>query len=401
MNNKPVARTSSSSVALAVAIALSQLVVSNFAQADSVREWGYWDAATAAGPSSGGDAGIGNISVQNFNTTQNTTGQNIPTDQRVIGIDNGQFLTANAADTGGYVGYTLCYYNCNGGSGYYNATAAGKINFDVTQGPERLADHTHYVSPVYPWSNEKPYYIQDMSFYEGKLVVKGTYDGSAFSIDDSALQLYNYSTSYYTGETYSNSYVNSETENSYFNAYLGSTYNGVENNNIYNQGSIGNGTSNGQFYYGKPVSATQIAEQMRLGQTYNFNGGSYMGSQVAIAVNFQNATWNGSWSSSYDYNSYNNQTGYAKLQNGFTAAGGITGSTLASNSVTGVGPAGVGFVTGGKVDATLVGVIKGTDASAAAVIGKTVVTVQQAIGTKTVGDIFVATTGTGCRGCND
>ncbi|MDI1299394.1 hypothetical protein [Methylotenera sp.] len=400
MNNKPVVRTSSS-VALAVAVALSQLMVSNIAQADSVHEWGYWDAATAAGPSSGGDAGIGNISVQNFNTAQNNTGKSIPTDQRLVGIDNGQFVTANAADTGGYVGYTLCYYNCNGGSGYYNATTAGTIHFDVTQGPERLDEHSHYVGEVYPWSDGKPYYVQDTNHYNGKLVVTGTYDGAAFNINDSAPDLSTNVTSYYWGDTYGNSYVNSENDNTSFNAYLGSTYNGVANNNSYSTSSIGNNTSNGQYFYGKPVSATQIAEQVRLGQTYNFSGGSFMGSRVAIAVNFQNATWNGTWSSSNDYSHYNNETGYAKAQNGFAAAGNISGSTLASNSVTGAGVAGVGFVTGGKVDATLVGVIKGTDASAAAIIGKTVVTVQQAIGTKTVGDIFSATTGLPCKGgCN-
>lgn len=142
--------------------------------------------------------------------------------------------------------------------------------------------------------------------------------------------------------------------------------------------------------YGKPVIAAQIAEQMRLGQTYNFTGSSYMGSYVQVAVNFQNATWNGTWSSSSTYNNQTNQ--WAVAQNGFTAAGAISGSTLASNSVTGTGAAGIGFVTGGKVDATLVGVINGIDASAAAVIGKSVVTVQQAVGTTTVGDIFSAQT---------
>lgn len=73
LNNKPVVRTSSS-VACAIAMALSQLVASNAAQADSVREWGYWDAPTAAGSSSVGDDGFSNITV-NTGTTQTPTGQ--------------------------------------------------------------------------------------------------------------------------------------------------------------------------------------------------------------------------------------------------------------------------------------------------------------------------------------
>jgi hypothetical protein len=394
LNHKPVARTPSS-VALAIAMALSQLVASNIAQADSVHEWGYWDAATAAGSSSGGDDGFSNVTVNTTTTPNSTTGQNIHTDQRVIGTDNGQFLlAANAVPISDYVGYTICYNGCG-------ATRVGTVYIDVTQGAERLADHTHYVEQAYWWTGGNPYYVQDTSYYDGKVAITGTFNGQAFNLNDSAPNLQNTSYTYYYGDTNSYNYVNSKTENANFDAQLNYTYNGVDYSGPVKGGSIGTGDSWGQVLFGKPVAATQIAEQLRLGQTYNFSGGSQMGSYVQIAVNFQNASWNGTWSAS------NNgprmlmiEPGVSQdFQNGFTASGGISGSTLASKSVTGMGTAGLGFVTAGKVDATLVGVIRGTDASAAAVIGKTVITVQQAVGTKTMGDVFSATSGLGCKGC--
>lgn len=398
MKNKPVARTSSS-VALAIAMALSQLVASNIAQADSVREWGYWDASTAAGPSSGGDTGIDNISVQNFNTAQNTaTGQNIPKDQRVVGVDNGQFLlAANGVPMSDYVGYTMCYEGCG-------ATRVGTVYINVTQGAERVADRSHSEDTYNYWSDTTYKYVYDTNHYDGNLAITGAFNGSAFNINDNAPDLAKQTTTVYANgnqyDDYSNTYINGESENAYFEAYLSSTNNGVDNNGPYQYGGIGTDTSWGNVLFGKPVAATQIAEQLRLGQTYNFNGYSNNRSNVQIAVNFQNATWNGTWGASNDYmGRMIDGPGMSQTyHNGFNAAGGISGSTLASKSVTGAGVAGVGFVTGGKVDATLVGVINGIDASAAAVIGKSVVTVQQAVGTTIVGDVFSAQSGFNCKG---
>lgn len=383
MNSKPAARTSSS-VALAVTLALGQLAFGDVAQARAVDEWGYWNASTSAGPDSGGIDGFGNFIVYNTNTTQNNNNQQFDGDQRIFGV-NPSFLVAPDVQ-GGYVGYTLCYNSCNGGN---LPTTAGTINLEVTQGAERVANHQHNVGEVYSWSNGQPFYVQDVRYYDGKLVATGTFEGAAFSINDGAASLQNDTTTYYWGTTYNNTYLKSRTDSAVVSANLSNGYNGVESPvrwaNLYiNDGS-------GVARFGKPIAAAQIAEQLRLGQTYNFYGRSYMGSDVQIAVNFQNATWNGTWSQSYINDSYNSVTGQKAIaQNGFTAAGGISGSALASNSVTGVGATGVGFVTGGTVDATLVGMISGTDASAAGVIGRSIVTVQQAVGTATVADIFQA-----------
>lgn len=299
-----------------------------------------------------------------------------------------------------YVGYTMCYSNCS-------ATRVGTVYIDVTQGAERVADRSHYEDTWnYYWDGTTYKYVYDTNHYDGNLAITGTFNGAAFNVNDNAPDLakqtytyYENGTQYYTG---SYTYINSKTENAYFGAQLSYASNGVDYSGPVRGGEIGTGNSWGQVLFGKPVAATQIAEQLRLGQTYNFYGYSFNGSNVQIAVNFQNATWNGAWGASYnDMGPRMMMEGPSVSQTyhtGFTAAGGISGSTLASKSVTGAGPAGVGFVTGGKVDATLVGVINGTDASAAAVIGKSVVTVQQAVGTTTVGDVFSAQSGLGCKG---
>jgi hypothetical protein len=393
MNQKPTIHKTS----VAVAIVLGQLAFGNVAQARAVDDWGYWDAPTAAGPNSGG-TDSSNFQASNT-TSQNNGNRSFNGDQRVLGV-NPDVLIASADQTG-FVGYTLCYYGCDGGlnNDYYNRQpqTAGTVSIEYTQGAERMAERSQYVGEIYYWTEGKPYYVSNYKSYDADVAVNGTFNGAAFNLNDSQSTIAQNSVTYYWGDTYSNSELRAEVGNKGFNAGLS----GEGERSPVRWGNIYANNAQGTVMFGKPVAVAQIAEQLRLGQTYNFYGSSYNSSSVQIAVNFQNASWSGSWGKSYDYNNYDyqNQT-YKAIQNGFTAAGGISGSTLTSSSVVGAGNLGVGFVTGGKVDATLVGAIVGTDASASAVIGKTIVNVQQAVGVTTVADIFQAQAQReiGCKG---
>lgn len=396
MNNKQII-SSPKSITLAVAVALSQLVASNVALADSVREWGYWDSPSAAGPNSPGSDGFNNIRVENISTNNNSNGGSSTGDQRIVGIDNSQFAANNAVTVpvSDYVGYTFSYAP-------FGEPKAGTVYIDIAQGAERVADRQNYeyvYDCCYYYYGGTYKYVYQNNFYDSQLAIKGTFNGETFNLEDSAATLSNYNTAYYYNDmfqyNYGNSNISSESGNTYFSAQLGSSFNGQDNSSPFKYGYISTSNASGPVLFGKPVSATQIAEQLRLGQTYNFSGGSSLGSSVQIAVNFQNATWNGTWSPVGDRKAIQMLAPMpnSNLHNGFSAAGGISGSTLTSSSVTGAGSVGAGFVTGGKVDATLVGAINGLDASAAAVIGKTVVNVQQTVGTATIGDTFSASSG--------
>jgi len=362
MITKPAHRTATT---LAVTIVLTQLLASNVAQADSAREWGYWDAATAAGSSSVGDDGFSNMTTsQNINTAKNdNTGDNLNSDGQATRFNRGAFETAGTAAStpkGDYVGYNLCYYNCTGTGAHHDGQVAGK--FYVSKGAERVAKGSRYESTHLV--NGQPHYVQTQKFYDA--TITGSYQGASFNMNSGTL--HEVETVYHYG-----------TEYNYFELN-GSDGNVKLSSHMMMFTEISDGNTRGWVQIGKPVAATQIAAQLRLGQTYNFSGHSYRGSSVNVAVNFQKATWNGSWSGP--------RAGVR--HNGFTAAGGISGATLTSQRVNGAGNAGAGFVTGGKVNATLIGAINGTDVSNASIIGSTVVNVQQTNGTKISADLFTA-----------
>ncbi len=353
--------------------------------ADSPREWGYWDAATAAGPGDAGNDGFSNLAAsQSLNNAENNNaGGQLNNEQNATRL--GRNINQNQANQlipqSDYVAYNICYSNCNGQTNnryhyyYYEAPeTAGKLYVNVDKG-ERLNHRTSY-----RWYGTNTY-----ENYDASVSVAGSYNGQAISTNDTpaTIRTSTHTRRYSRPFEYSNLYVS--LDNLDTNFQLDYKHNGISQHAFTSSSLYGKNGSYGYSYVGKPLDATAIAKQFRLGQVYNFSGGSFFGSRVNIAVNFQKAAWKGTWSGTSAY--------YGTKHNGFSATGNIiSDSTLISKTVNGTGPAGIGFVKGGKVDATLVGVINGPNSVKSAIIGKTVVDVQQAVGTKTMGDIFHANT---------
>lgn len=349
--NSTSTRTASLTFAVAVALTLG----STAANADSPREWGYWDAATAAGPNDAGSDGFSNMTTsQDINTaTNNNSGNSLNNEQNTTRFNRGSVVAENgnqaeAESSINYVAYNICS-NCNSSSkklSKSHAITAGKVNVNV-------------VSPL--------------ESDNANLTVSGTFNGGTFELQDENAKL---TTKTKKGGRLIETFIEGKNKenNAIFTSQLEKNRNG-ENVQPFFSGSV---VGAADFLLGKPMSASQITSQLRLGQTYKFTGQSYYGSKVNMSVNFQKATWKGEWS------------GIKSLHNGFKANGSISGSSLTSNKVKGIGKKIAGFVKNGSVDATLVGVINGTNASKAGVIGRTVLNVKQVKGTKSVGDIFKA-----------
>ncbi len=315
------------------------------AYADSPREWGYWDAATAAGPGDAGGDGFSNLaSSQNINTAKNNnSGNSLNNEQNATRLKDNP--TVNPTEiTREYIAYNICNHNCdNRRRDRKTVKTAGKMHVNVTSG----------ANPP-----------------KAKLSMFGTFNGMDFVTVDNDAGIKSFTSGLYSEEV---------VHSTFFYAKIEATYDNESQSPFYGGGIVLN-RSSGNVLIGKPISATDIAKQFRLGQQYHFAGSSYLGANVKLAVNFQKATWNGNWSK------------VKNIHNGFKASGNITGNSLTSNKVKGFGKKrAIGFVKKGNVDATLVGVIKGTDASKAGVIGKTVLTVKKRRGTKKVADIFSAT----------
>lgn len=326
--------------------------------ADSPREWGYWDAATAAGPNDAGNDGFSNMtSSENLNTAKNNNpGNNLNNEQNTTRLSRN--VNANTAGTGNlgteYVVYNICYYHCD------NSKRA-RLHLKPKRAVKTAGKAYATITP-------------NADTGSAQLQLAGSYNGKVFKYFDNNASLKTKSSGDYRVTT-----INSDRPALSYISQVEETYAG-ETVSAYFGGDMSIGTSAGNVLIGKPISATDIAKQFRIGQTYRFAGTSHYGSNVNIKVNFQKAKWNGNWSKIKD------------MHNGFKASGNITGSTLTSNKVKGFGKKkAVGFVKKGIVDATLVGVINGTDASKAAVLGKTVLTVKKRKGTKKVADIFAAT----------
>lgn len=359
MNNLAYTKT------LTIKLAIGLVLVSNVALADSPREWGYWDAATAAGPGDGGNSGFSNMTnSQSINTNANNNpGNNLNNEQnstrlgRAVNVPQ-DGVTA-AADS--YIGYTFCLKGCGVG-----AESIGKFDLKVDQ-----AKQPNHVS-----SNKRK--TRETAYFDSAFAVNGVYNGIPFAMDNQYAELTETTNIRRSGKVVYQRDISTYGYGYLFNVKLDHQIDGKDKL-PYTNGSIMFDKSISTAVLGTPIDARSIATQLRLGQTYNFRGSSFLGSKVNIAVDFQNANWKGRWSK------------VGKVHNGFRASGAIDGSALISSKVKGIGKrANVGFVKGGKVDARLVGVISGKDASKAGVIGSTVINVKQRKGVKSIGDVFTA-----------
>jgi hypothetical protein len=328
MNKHMSKRTSNTS--LAIAIALSQLLTSQLANAESVHEWGYWESAPPA------EKKEIDIAINDIETSRNN--MNTLLDRTA---------TALPADTG-WIGYNLanpCYSGCD------NINTPNKTDQYVA-GYMTLALN-NMGAPVAPANGDS---VIKMKGYPGTVTATGTFGGSPLNFSDSAEYFFPDSQgAFSTGE----SLVGYMSTND-------SIIPGDYNRAFSAQGNMGIGYGSGSMLIGLATPLTQMTEQLRLGQVYSYFGRSNLGSNVNIGVSFANASWEGSWS------------GTRGQHNGFGAGGTITGNTMTSTNVTGYGENNVnGHVTGGKIDGTFIGTFAATDASNTAIIGKEVLTVQQ------------------------
>ncbi len=350
--------TCSNKSLLTLNLVAALVLTSNITLADSPRSWGYWDAATAAGPNDGGNDGFSTMTnSQNINNVQNqNNGNNLNDSQNDTRFNRGSVQLPNAtlaALPEEYVGYTFCVAGCAKG-----ADSVGKFNLTLREG-EQTSNKT---------SGRK-----EVATYDNEFDATGKYNGVSFAMNNESAKTTVNKRTARSGKVF---YKRNMTDGSLFDVTLDDKING-ESKLPYTKGGIAFWPSKSVAFLGKPVDATSIAAQLRLGQSYNFRGKSMLGSNVKITVDFLNASWKGRWSKA------------GKVHNGFRANGGIDGATLLSTKVKGLGKKrNIGFVKGGQVDATLVGVINGRDASKAGVIGSTVINVKQKRGTKVIGDVF-------------
>ena len=366
------------SMVVAVLSAISLPLLSSNAIADSARSWGYWDVAPAAGNTGQVDTNYSRLanSAPTTDAGDNQTGEEINTTQNITGLARGSVNSANGTQKSiaaeivspvvyvpeighaDYVAYLECVSDCYGDNrtiGLVGLTAEG-FNYVGTSDPIVGRDS-----------------VRQITTYQTKMTGQGAYDGMLFYLSDDAASIRHDETSFLNGQYIERLIIDAASGGNSMTAMSDgfSDATGIA--------SINTESGFGKAVWGKPIVASEIESQMRLGQSYRFSGSSVHAS-VEITVDFQNASWDGAWI-----------TTSGAAHNGFTAGGDITGSTLISDQLTGAGQVGaVGYVNGGKVHATLTGVIHGTDASKAAVIGQSSINVQQVVGTKQLLTNFTA-----------
>lgn len=99
--------------------------------------------------------------------------------------------------------------------------------------------------------------------------------------------------------------------------------------------TIGHWHKGSQTYYTVVGSTTQFADLQALaaGPVLSYTGQSMGGSNVSMSVNFANSTWNGTWTANP---SAAVMSGSARNTPSFTANGTITGSSIQSTAINGV-----------------------------------------------------------------
>lgn len=337
------------------------------AQADSVHEWGNWDSTPPV------QATEFHFEKQSFVATA---------EQQRIGTNKGDLVTASEDST--WIGYVNTYVSSMDPVNEGNKVAVLHLTPVVLPADENLrmkglpgslnitsdtaAFNMSFDSKANNTGTDDNY--RYFAFYNGE---EGSFNGRSNSSSTVGSVTQSNSQVIYTEA----GNLNSENNGQYF-SYLSlgtSTYsNNSDTHTSKYSGVYGDG------FIGKVMPLADIAAQTRLGATYTFNGYSRnSGSSVDITVKFANASWSGTW-------------GGDNKQQGFDAAGNISGATLTSTSLTGSGTSSSStYVQGGKVTGTLIGVMNDGANSNAGIIGKTELNVVAAGATTVkVNDVFQA-----------
>lgn len=342
-----------SKISLAVLFVCSQLLTTNAALADSVYDWGPWNSAPPAEKKDEETFKNGNITTA---------------EQNRLGDIGGELLVANAM-TGApseWVGYNLAFSK--------DGPVAGSMQL--------LLENTG--APAGKGGNQ----------FAGSAYIVGDFNGKPFVIDNNT-------------EIDNLRYMFSDSEGALNTGRRDDGLKYVALEPILNNDPTGKYGTFGSFdsrkvegiaYIGLPTPIAQIATLAAAGKTYNFSGYSFSGSEVSLKVDFQDASWKGTWSGI-------GNSPISHGHNGFKANGTIVGNTLTSSSVNGSGRmTNVGYVIGGQVNASFIGDLTDGRKSTAGIIGKTDLTVVESFkrngeikNTVAIGDIFKAEIGKDCN----
>lgn len=360
-----------------VLVAISQLALSGYALADSPRSWGYWDAAPAAGPSTQRVKGYSQLTSSEPTTdaSDNQNGEQINTTQNITGLQRGSVRSrqSNQASTlkeavtpvvvvpeipySDYIAYFECKTGCDG-----DDLSISKVGFNL-ESVNDINVNQRFGSTA----------LNQTTTYEVGLSATGLYDGQAFHLTDDAATIRHFETFSFDGNFREQVIVSTTSGANSLSGRAGSF------SDVTGIATINTEQGSGQAVWGKGMVASEIQAQMRIGQSYRFSGRSTHAS-VEMSVDFQNASWNGSWI-----------TSGSGPHNGFTAGGGFTkAGTLKSNFVNGSGTVGIdGFVKSGVVDASLTQAIHGA-ANGIGVVGQSNLEVIKNGGTQRVIENFSA-----------
>lgn len=362
---------------VAVLVAISQLALSGYALADSPRSWGYWDAALAAGPSTQRVKGYSQLtsSAPTTDTSDNQNGEQINTTQNITGLQRGSVSSRQSNQTttlkeavvpivvvpeipySDYIAYFECKTGCDG-----DDLSISKVGFNLES-----------VNDINVNQRLGSTALNQTTTYDVGLSASGLYDGQAFHLADDAATIRHFETYSFDGSYREQVIVSADSGVNSLTGRAGSF------SDVAGIATINTELGSGQAVWGKRMLASEIQAQMRIGQSYRFSGRSTYAS-VEMVVDFQNASWNGSWI-----------TSGSAPHNGFSAGGGFTKSgTLTSDFVKGSGVARIdGFVKSGRVDATLTKAIHGTS-NGMGVVGQSNVEVVNNGKTKRVIESFSA-----------
>jgi hypothetical protein len=353
---------------IAFAVAMALVVGSNFALADSVFEWAYWDVSPSAGENSEQGAFYPEQAAT-INTATYNGYDNITAEQMRFGFSGGELLEASDTPVvGTWVGYMLFDTRLDTGEKGSETTRSvnnvAVIGFTPTVGADTLTITSDREALNMGFDNTKP----DDAGDNRRSLTYGAEEGDFFAVYNSDAP-----DTRRTVETNGQS-LHGEVEGRYF------SFIGVEKYSTVGT-LFGSFSLNGLGVIGKVMPLADIATQAASNASYNFNGRSVNGGHVFLTVNFGAATWRADFGESkYNY-------GYS-VENGT-----ISGATLNSTNVVGdqlkVGLA--ESVVSGKVTGSLVGVMNAGASSSAGAIGKTELNVLVANGgaeTVKVNDAF-------------
>lgn len=350
---------------------LAQLGLAPLAQAELTDDWSGWE---DNGPNTG-----------NPNTNNYGTNYQPNSDQTRMGTNGGNTITSNTAQ-GDWVGYTLYNYSNGRDVVVENKLASLTLNPQMQEnGKSGTLEISSDLAAFNMRFNSADRVVVVVDEESSTTIKSFNYSGSQTNFEGRDI-------SDRSNQRFAKAFLNRDT---FGLVELSASAPSASGPLFYNNRAVVYDGESGAFYssvpgglFGKTLPAADIAYMVGLGNTnYSYSGGSALGSQVNISVNFFNASWNGTWGGTEVGSTTAKSFGY----NGFQASGTINGATLASNSLIGLSGADTTKnVQTGVVKGTLVGIANASE-QVISIIGATTLNVgTSAASTKEVNDVFFA-----------